>query len=520
MESVQGTWLRGSCIGQGSFGTVNLAVDKSDGRVFAVKSVENTSVNSQLIALENEIRILKSVSSPYVVNYLGDDVSKENFTTYRNLHVEYMPGGTAADLAEFPGADVDEGIVSKVTRCVVSALKYVHSLGIVHCDVKGRNILVGSSKGVAKLADFGSAVELKEWKLPRGSPLWMAPEVIRGECQGPESDVWSLGCTIIEMVTGKPAWEDRGFDTVFRIGYSDELPMIPTQLSQLGKDFLDKCLRRNCEDRWSCEQLLQHPFLVSSCLSDVDAEVSPRCTLDWLNSNFSDEDDDQDRQLFNFEYDESKLDSTNVSNSDNFMGKDRISRLASKSGAIWEESDGWVSVRRLSNEKEQVQSSNWCNGAGKKEKERVITEVNDLTEETTETYSVSLVSGEISGGINRKCIDSKDNDNVLLNQVHDKYFTDKFTARAEAVVNCPHVFPHKSYSYCTTTSNNHIYWLCYIYICCHKCKPRSYMKILCFAFTVQLLFNITYYFVGENEYNVSIWLVLFPSRKSEINQAR
>lgn len=429
MESVQRSWLKGTCIGQGSFGTVNLAVDKSDGRLFAVKSVECTSATSQLIALENEIRILKSLSSPYVVNYLGDDVSKEDFTTYRNLHVEYMPGGTAADLAEFPGADVDEGIVSTVTRCVVSALKYAHSLGIVHCDVKGRNVLVGSSKGVAKLGDFGSAVELKEWEFPRGSPLWMAPEVIRGECQGPESDVWSLGCTVIEMVTGKPAWEDRGFDTVFRIGYSDELPKIPTQLSQVGKDFLDKCLRRNCQERWTCDQLLQHPFVLSSCSAEVDAEVSPRCILDWLNSNFSDEDDDdEDRRLFDFESDKSKL-VFDSKNSD-CLGKDRISRLASESGAIWEESDGWVSVRTFTtNEKEQEkQGSNSSNGAGKKEKERVIMEVNNdiITEET--------YWGEISGGgINWERLDDNDDTNVLL---HHKYFTDKYTARAECVLIC------------------------------------------------------------------------------------
>ncbi|WOG89076.1 hypothetical protein DCAR_0208312 [Daucus carota subsp. sativus] len=484
MESVQRSWLRGACIGQGSFGTVNLAVDESDGRVFAVKSVELTSSNSQLLALENEIKILKSLSSPYVVNYLGDDVSRENSTAYRNLHVEYMPGGTAAELAKFPGADVDEGIVGPVTRCVVSALKYAHSLGIVHCDVKGRNVLVGSSKGVAKLADFGSAVESKEWKLPRGSPLWMAPEVIRGEYQGPESDVWSLGCTVIEMVTGKPAWQDKGFDTVFRIGYSDDLPKIPSQLSRLGKDFLDKCLRRNREERWSCDQLLQHPFLLTTCLSDVDAEVSPRCTLDWLNSNFSDEDDDQNLEIFNFEFGTTKIDSNvaNVKSSD-FLGKDRISKLASKTGAIWEESDGWVSVRTLADEKEQAAGSNWSNGADEKEEERAIMEVDDLTEETTKTCSVSKVCGEISGAINCEYSDSKDNNNVLLNQEFHECFPDKFTARAEGVLICPHVIQHKSYSYCT---GNHMFWLSYFY--CHKCKHRSYMTILCFTFCVQLRF--------------------------------
>ncbi|CAN6696225.1 unnamed protein product [Malus baccata var. baccata] len=325
------SWVRGKCIGRGSFGTVSIGVSKSDGRVFAVKSVDRAAcLPGQLEALENEIRILRSLSSPHVVSYLRDDVSCESATSFRNLHLEYLPGGTAVD------ADVDETTLRSRVWCVVSALKHVHSKGIVHCDVKGRNVLVGPAINQAKLADFGSAIVLSDdtWTnriTPRGSPLWMAPEVINGEYQGPESDVWSLGCTIIEMATGKPAWEDRGMETLARIGLSGELPRFPTQLSETGRDFLGKCLSRDPKERWSCDQLLQHPFLASASLNAV-ADSSPRSVLDWVNSEFGDHTDDVDGE----DEDEYEV-----------SARSQISKLATEAGTNWE-SDGWTVVREYS----------------------------------------------------------------------------------------------------------------------------------------------------------------------------
>lgn len=320
------SWVRGKCIGKGSFGTVSIGVSKSDGQVFAVKSVDRaTCLPGQLESLENEIRILRSLSSPHVVKYLGDDVSCETTSStasFRNLHMEYLPGGTVA-------ADVDETTLRSRTWCVVSALRYVHSRGIVHCDVKGKNVLVGPALDQAKLADFGSAMVLSDDKctgpiVPRGSPLWMAPEVINREYQGPESDVWSLGCTVIEMVTGKPAWEDRGVDTLARIGLSGGLPRFPNQLSETGRDFLEKCLMRDPKERWSCDQLLQHPFLASVSPNAV-ADSSPRCVLDWVNSEFGDdhEEDEEDCEA---------------------SARERIGILATNSGPNWE-LDGWTTVR-------------------------------------------------------------------------------------------------------------------------------------------------------------------------------
>ncbi|CAH8282416.1 unnamed protein product [Eruca vesicaria subsp. sativa] len=321
------SWSRGTCIGRGCFGTVNKAVSKINGGVFAVKSVDiATCLPAQSQSLENEITILRSLEPhPHIVTFLGDDASKEGTSSFRNLHLEYSPEGDVAN----GGIIVKETLLRRYVFCLVSALRHVHSNGIAHCDVKSKNVLVADGGSSVKLADFGSAMELEKPTdeiLPRGSPLWMAPEVVRREYQGPESDVWSLGCTVVEMLTGKPAWEDNGFDSLSRIGFSNELPFIPAAVSELGRDFLEKCLRRDRRLRWSCDQLLEHPFICQGHDSFLVTESSPRCVLDWANSEFEEEEEE-----------------ANVSR-DMVSGVARMSNLATTGGVVWE-SDGWIEVR-------------------------------------------------------------------------------------------------------------------------------------------------------------------------------
>ncbi|KAL6979073.1 hypothetical protein U1Q18_020739 [Sarracenia purpurea var. burkii] len=392
MEKVAKPWVRGSCVGRGSYGTVSVAVGELDGEVFAVKSVDRSSGSaSQLEALENEIRILRSLSSSWVVKYLHDDVTVEGGATeFRNLHLEYLPAGNVADLANQCCAGVDEGIVRSYTWCVVSALRCVHSKGIVHCDVKGKNVLVGSIQGAAKLADFGSATEFAELvSMPRGSPLWMAPEVIRREYQGPESDVWSLGCTLIEMVTGKPAWEDNGVDTLRRIGYSDDFPEFPNKMSELGLDFLDKCLRRNRTERWTCDQLLHHPFISSSAPPNLITYSSPRCVLDFLNSNLRGDDEEH----------EEKEEET-----DHCIRR-RIGKLASNGGVIWE-SDGWVMVRNLMIDEAGEDSDGLCCGGDE-----------DGTSSEYPNSNTTTTGGE-SEGTSTEYSDSNEIERTNLEYVH------------------------------------------------------------------------------------------------------
>ena len=178
------------------------------------------------------------------------------------------------------------------TRAVLLGLQYLHSNRIVHCDVKSENILITGDGlkigdlGCARLAgDFSGSI--------RGTPAFMAPEVARGEEQGFAADVWALGCTVIEMATGKPPWTDVSdpISAVYRIGFSDDVPEIPPWMSEEAKDFLGKCLMRDPMKRWSVAELLLHPFVNEASLSPMEtyrsSSITPTSVLDqsfWSSS--------------------------------------------------------------------------------------------------------------------------------------------------------------------------------------------------------------------------------------------
>ena len=185
-----------------------------------------------------------------------------------------MSGGNIASLLKKYGPFPEE-IIRFYSKQILSGLSYIHSRRVVHKDIKGANILVGNS-GNVKLADFGSAQQLEKsisisLKSERsnnniiGSVPWMAPEVVRQTKYGRKSDVWSFGCTVLEMITGNAPWSNYKFDNpiaaIMKIGLSDELPEIPKEISKDLKDFVKVCLVRDQKKRASVEELKKHPFL-------------------------------------------------------------------------------------------------------------------------------------------------------------------------------------------------------------------------------------------------------------------
>lgn len=265
-------WIKGKVIGSGSYGTVNLALDKVSGALYVSKSAH---CGSAAQFLENEADILASLSSPHIVRYVGKEVLKElNGESKLNVFLEYMAGGSLSDMVKSFGGVLDEEVISLYTRQILYGLKHLQENGIVHCDLKCKNVLLGSS-GNVKLADFGCAKRVEDTKndgklacswqtYVGGTPLWMAPEVLRNEELGFASDIWSLGCTVIELATGRPPWSDKVSNpaaAVLKIACSDETPKFPLHFSDEGLDFLAKCLERNPRRRWTSLELLDHPFV-------------------------------------------------------------------------------------------------------------------------------------------------------------------------------------------------------------------------------------------------------------------
>eukprot|EP01006_Ploeotia_vitrea_P034696 TRINITY_DN65790_c13_g2_i1.p2 TRINITY_DN65790_c13_g2~~TRINITY_DN65790_c13_g2_i1.p2 ORF type:complete len:163 (-),score=83.85 TRINITY_DN65790_c13_g2_i1:62-484(-) len=95
-----------------------------------------------------------------------------------------------------------------------------------------------------------------------GSPYWMAPEVVRQAGYGRKADIWSLGCTVIEMATAQSPWHEYNpIAACFAIGESDKLPDIPDSLSDSCKDFIKLCLQRDKDKRPTATQLIHHEWL-------------------------------------------------------------------------------------------------------------------------------------------------------------------------------------------------------------------------------------------------------------------
>ncbi|XP_057761876.1 mitogen-activated protein kinase kinase kinase 5 [Arachis stenosperma] len=267
--SMQSQWQKGKLIGRGTFGSVYVATNRETGALCAMKEVEifadDPKSKECIKQLEQEIKILSNLKHPNIVQYYGSEIVGDKFYIY----LEYVyPGSINKYVREHCGA-VTESVVRNFTRHILSGLAYLHSTKTIHRDIKGANLLVDST-GVVKLADFGMSKHLTGHAADlslKGSPYWMAPELMHAVMQRDNNsdlalavDIWSLGCTIIEMFTGKPPWSEyEGAAAMFKV--LRDIPPIPEQLSSEGKDFLRRCFRRNPAERPNALMLLDHRFV-------------------------------------------------------------------------------------------------------------------------------------------------------------------------------------------------------------------------------------------------------------------
>ncbi|XP_037473214.1 mitogen-activated protein kinase kinase kinase 18-like [Triticum dicoccoides] len=324
--SMSKQWTRVRTLGRGASGAeVFLAADDASGELFAIKSAVGAACAA---ALRREQMVMAGLSSPRVVSCIGGRGARDG--SYQ-LFLEFAPGGSLADQVASNGG-LDERAVRGYAADVAAALAYLHGAGMVHGDVKARNVVIGAD-GRAKLADFGCSRKAgADVPIIGGTPAFMAPEVARGEEQGPRADVWALGCIVVEMATGRVPWSGMDGDALaalHRIGYTEAVPEVPHWLSAEAQDFLARCLVRQASGRCTAAQLLEHPFLAAAVI-DANPEavkskwVSPKSTLDaafW----------------------ESESDTDEPSHG---AAESRIRALACPASALpdWDSDEGWIDV--------------------------------------------------------------------------------------------------------------------------------------------------------------------------------
>lgn len=274
-DSVKGTnltWVKGEILGQGSLGSVFKALDQRTGQIFAVKEVridvrDKADVKFRA-ALENEIDICKDLKHDRIVSYLGHD----NIDSSLYIYLEYMPGGSLTQvLSQF--GPFEEALIATYTRDLLQGLNYLHTRDpvVLHRDVKGANILVGLDCRV-KLSDFGCSKRTADTLSLslRGSIPWMAPEVIQQTGGGRRSDIWSLGCVVIEMATARHPWGefDNPVAAMVKIGMSNATPPLPEAVSACCKDFIKQCTQRDKNQRPCAEVMLEHELVKDLCDPD------------------------------------------------------------------------------------------------------------------------------------------------------------------------------------------------------------------------------------------------------------
>ncbi|CAI0553644.1 unnamed protein product [Linum tenue] len=273
--------------------------------------------------LKNEKLILDQIGkSPNIVRCLGEDCSFEKGQSLQNLFLEYASGGSLADHVKKSGGRLSESTVRSYTRSILKGLDQIHGKGFVHCDVKLQNLLVFES--------------------------------VNENVYEPPCDIWALGCAVVEMLTGKPAWNYKPGTNIFsflmRIGAGDESPAVPEESSAELKDFLSNCFVKDPAARWTAAMLLEHPFLSADeigndavcCSGEEFPSVSPRCPFDfpeWVSPSVQ-------SSPARSEFESNPFDS--FSSCSTALPAERIRQLAGgeqQEMLSWGDSESWLVVR-------------------------------------------------------------------------------------------------------------------------------------------------------------------------------
>ncbi|GBG30666.1 Mitogen-activated protein kinase kinase kinase 2 [Hondaea fermentalgiana] len=253
--------------GKGSFGSVHRALDKRSGTLYAVKRLRTDVSDDVKRQHEEEVVVMRRLEHENIVQYVATRFVEQKTTL--EIFLEYVPGGSLSSvIKEFGALSVD--LTRKYTYQMLLGIQYLHSMNVIHRDIKGANVLV-TLDGTCKLADFGCSRILSEMgtadrdetlRRIRGSVPWMAPEVVKETAYNLPADIWSLAATVLEMSSGSRPWPgvDQPIAAIFKIASSPNGPPIPDAVPLQVRAVLDLCFQKDPDARPSALDLLNHDF--------------------------------------------------------------------------------------------------------------------------------------------------------------------------------------------------------------------------------------------------------------------
>ena len=254
-------------LGEGSFSSVWKVKRISDGKEYAMKKVKMNSLSDKekQNAL-NEVRILASISSPYIIGYKEAFIDDTSMTLC--IIMECAAGGDVLNKIQqhiknrtfFSEAEIWATFIQ-----MTKGLKVLHDSKIMHRDLKCANVFLTADK-VAKLGDLNVSKITKNdlAHTQTGTPYYASPEVWQDKPYDSKSDIWSLGCVVYEMAALKPPFRANDLQGLFKKVQKGIFDRIPSQYSKDLSDVIALCLQTSPTIRPSSDQLLNNPLVVKN----------------------------------------------------------------------------------------------------------------------------------------------------------------------------------------------------------------------------------------------------------------
>jgi fused len=255
-------------IGEGSFGKVFKGRRKYSGQIVALKFItKRGKTEKDLNNLRQEIDILRGLHHENIILLLDSFETPHEFCVV----TEFAQGELFEILED--DHNLPESEVRKIAQQLVQSLHYLHSHRIIHRDMKPQNILI-SANGTVKLCDFGFARAMSSSTIVltsiKGTPLYMAPELVQEMPYNHTADLWSLGVIIFELYVGQPPFYTTSIYTLINLIVKDPVKY-PENMSPDFKSFLKGLLNKAPQERLAWPELLDHPFI-----KETEEEIAKR----------------------------------------------------------------------------------------------------------------------------------------------------------------------------------------------------------------------------------------------------